>query len=216
MKTKIKIIAMSSIPAQPYYKNLLKTDEVSSFITTRYIDGTALTNTENGDWPVHYMKQVHGHHFEMVSNDSETPTCVGEADGIITFQKQILLRVKVADCLPVLAYFPNRAVAAIHSGRASTEGNIVGRMLRYMKNIHAPSPPPIFWLGPCICFDCYQIDRKTDLHYDLRGKVVGQIQEIYPEATILHLDSCTLEDPQWYSFREDKTQERMYAYIGMK
>lgn len=204
--------------AQPsiYYKDLLKTEEVYSFITTKHGGELELLRSESCDWPVYFMEQVHGNHFEIVEKRDGESGLVGQADAMITMQKQILLRVKVADCLPVLAYFPGQAVAAIHSGRASTEGNIVGKVLQYMKSTYPSIQQPILWLGPCICFGCYQIDRETDLHYDLRGKVVDQILEVYPAAVIHHLDSCTLENPQWYSYREDKTKERMYAYVGMK
>lgn len=207
---------MHSAQPSTYYKDLLKTEGVHSFITTKQTGELELMRSESCDWPIHFMEQVHGNHFEIVEKEAGISGSVGQADAMITMQKQILLRVKVADCLPVLAYFPDHAVAAIHSGRASTEGNIVGRVLQYLKAQKPSSQSPILWLGPCICFDCYQIDRETDLHYDLRGKVVDQILKVYPAATILHLDSCTLENPQWHSYREDKTKERMYAYIGLR
>lgn len=206
---------MSSVQPSTYYKDLLKTNEVISLITTKHISELELIHSASCSWPIYFMEQVHGNHFEIVEKSNGMAGAVGQADAIITRQKQILLRVKVADCLPVLAYFPNHAVAAIHSGRASTEGNIVGKVLQYLKDEQPLLQSPILWLGPCICFDCYQIDREADLHYDLRGKVVDQIREVYPKATIHHLDSCTLENPQWHSYRENKTEERMYAYVGM-
>ena len=202
--------------ASTYYKNLLQSGEARSFITTRHITEPALLKTESCNWPVYRMDQVHSNHFEVVTDQHNPAEIISGTDALITFQKQILLRVKVADCLPVLAYFPDKAIAAIHSGRASTKKNIVGRVLQYIKVNHAPILPPTLWLGPCICYNCYQIDRVTDLHYDLRGKVVSQIYEVYPEANILHLNSCTLEGPKWFSYRENGTAERMFGYVGRK
>lgn len=205
---------MSIIKKKSYYNNLLQSDKTLSFITTKNISESELIKKENCTWPIHYMEQVHGNDFKIITNNS--PKNIGEADGIITDQKNILLRVRVADCLPVLIYLPNQAVAAIHSGRASTEGNIVGRVLHYFKNNYASDKNPIIWLGPCICSNCYQINRELDLYYDMRGKVMEQIKKVYPQADILHLNSCTLEGTQWFSYRENKTTERMLAYIGMR
>ena len=198
----------------PYYRDLMQSNEVLSFITTKNIYETEILKAENCIMPVYYMEQVHGNDFKIINLG--TPKNTGEVDGIITTQKNILLRVRVADCLPVLVYLPGQVVAAIHSGRASTEGNIVGKILHYIKNNYSSDKKPNIWLGPCICFNCYQINRDLDLYYDMRGKVVKQIKEVYPQANILHLNSCTLEEPQWFSYRENKTEERMYAYIGMK
>ena len=198
-----------------HYDNLLRTNAVFSFITTKHGSEQELLKTEKCEWPIYFIDQVHGNNFKVIKNQNVSGS-MGEADAMITDRKKILLRVRVADCLPVLAYFPDQFIAAIHSGRASTEGNIVGKVLQFIKENNKTHEQPILWLGPCICFDCYQIDRETDLHYDMRGRVVTQIKNVYPEAKILHLNSCTLENPQWHSYRENKTQERMYAYIGMK
>ncbi|MEO1260442.1 MAG: polyphenol oxidase family protein [Bacteroidota bacterium] len=198
-----------------YYSNLLKTNEVASFITTKNISEKEILEAEQCEWPIHFMDQVHGHHFEKVGLNDPAGSA-GEADALVTERKKVLLRVRVADCLPVLIYLPGHAVAAIHSGRASTEGNIVGKVLQYFKNTYPIEKAPTVWLGPCICYDCYQIDRATDLHFDMRGRVADQIHEVYPEAVLLQHDSCTLEDPQWFSYRENKTKERMYAYVGMQ
>ena len=145
-----------------YYSNLLKTEEVTSFITTRHISEKTMLETEHCTWPIHFMEQVHGHHFEVVGSDDPAGSA-GEADALVTARKKVLLRVRVADCLPVLIYLPGQAVAAIHSGRASTEANIVGKVLQYFKNAYSNNRAPTVWLGPCICFDCYQIDRATDV-----------------------------------------------------
>lgn len=197
-----------------YYKNLLQTDEVVSFITTKYISEKEMMAAESCDWPIYSMNQVHGYHFEIIQ-EKHPAGSIGEADAIISARKNILLRVRVADCLPVLIYLPGRAVAAIHSGRASTEGNIVGRVLNNFQKNYLKENQPTIWLGPCICYDCYQIDREKDLYYDIRGKVTEQIKEVYPSANIYHLNSCTLEGPEWFSYRENKTKERLFAYIGM-
>ena len=201
--------------AAKYYSHLLSPDQVVSFITTKHISEDEMLEAEACSWPIFFMNQVHGHHFKIIN--ANTPAgSVGEADALISERNKILLRVRVADCLPVLVYLPGQAVAAIHSGRASTEGNIVGKVLWHFKNTYPSVETPVVWLGPCICFDCYQIDRETDLHFDMRGRVSGQIKEVYSNAVILNHDSCTLEEPHWFSYRENGTTERMYAYIGMR
>ena len=74
------------------------------------------------------------------------------------------------------------------------------------------------WFGPAICKDCYQIDRATNLHYDLFQENIKQLEELFPINNIkFHKsDRCTLyHNDQLHSYRKTGKGVKMnYSLIG--
>ncbi len=168
------------------------------------------------------MQQVHGNEFVELNDINENNRItksqalgkiieIPNVDAAITNQKNILLTVKTADCLPILIYFSDsdksvdkkivgekpagdrfEVIAAIHSGRVGTEKRILTKVLEYLKlkyKIHklleqSSTAKLTIWFGPAICKKCYQINQEKNTHYDLYQKNLAQIREVFPNDNI--------------------------------
>jgi purine-nucleoside/S-methyl-5'-thioadenosine phosphorylase / adenosine deaminase len=102
------------------------------------------------------MQQVHGTRVVPVAT-AEQP--VGEADGMLTTQPGIGLAVLTADCVPMLAFAPGRAVMAVHAGwRGSLAGTGPAALQLAERELGiAPSEWRVA-LGPSIGGCCYEVE----------------------------------------------------------
>ncbi len=154
-----------------------------------------------------------------VENFSEEIIFFDDVDGVFTDQKKVVLVVKVADCYPILIYHPQGIIGAIHAGRVGTEKQIVKKALEMAIEEFGLKTGWQIWLGPKICKDCYQINRETDEHYDLKAKNVAQIESVLDGEENFALDSelCTVHHGEWfYSYRlEGEGVEMNYGLIGL-
>lgn len=128
-------------------------------------------------------------------------------DSVFTNDPNLVLVVKTADCYPILLYHPKGVVGVVHAGRAGTEKKILAKALKSMIDREKWFKTGWqIWFGPKICADCYQINKKTDEHYDLKSKNAKQLLEVL-EGTDNHaLDSgfCTAHQNDWfYSYRKE-------------
>ena len=114
--------------------------------TTRLIRKLDLPQAPSWLW------QVHGN---TVVRD---PACCAEppeADAAVTSDKDLVLAIQTADCLPVvLARRDGSAIAAAHAGWRGLVAGVIG-------NVVAELGRPedcVAWLGPCISPQAYEID----------------------------------------------------------
>ncbi len=137
------------------------------------------------DMPLHRLvrsRQVH--RDDIVICDETTPVELFteipyEADGLITNVPKLPLMIFTADCLPLLMYDTEGAVAAVHCGWRSTVMDIPGKALRLMgerygtdtKNIRAA-------IGAGISLCCFETGE------DVAGGVrnaLGESRFVYPK-----------------------------------
>jgi copper oxidase (laccase) domain-containing protein len=117
-----------------------------------------------------------------------------------------------------------------HAGRKSTEKKLLFKLLKKLNQtyhlvdkINQLETPLQIWFGPAICKKCYQIDEKTDQHYDLIAQNQKQILDFF---TLHNLDPkkylsleienhCTLHEPEkYYSYRKSGNNVKMnYSFI---
>lgn len=179
------------------------------------------------------MQQVHGNIIEEVDKiPSESIIEIPGTDACFTSQKNLFLSVKTADCLPILIHGIGENdqgfVAAAHAGRKGTQKEILYKLLEKLKEKYKfvkTSNELYIWFGPAICFDCYQIDKETDLHYDLIEENKKQITKFcekygFDEKNHLKLEilkKCTLhENNNFYSYRACGPGVKMnYSFIGI-
>jgi len=85
------------------------------------------------------------------------------ADAVITSEKDVLLGVKVADCVPVLIHDMVRDVcAAVHAGWRGTADGIVSRTLEMMfKHYYCDPDDLVIAIGPAIRWCCYEIGEDV-------------------------------------------------------
>ena len=114
------------------------------------------------------MRQVHGDHIVEVKDRSLKEA--GEADGMITGERDIFLAVLTADCVPILFVAPkNKIVAAVHAGWRGTLAGIAQRTVQRFEEQYGIGPSELeVALGPTIGVCCYEV--KEDVAKPLMKK----------------------------------------------
>lgn len=171
------------------------------------------------------MQQTHGNSFMDISkNHISSQTEIPHVDALITSNQNHVLSVKVADCLPILIQTTSSSntpvIAIIHAGRKGTLQNITRDVCEYIKQEYQVKDTVHVWLGPAICTQCYQIDRKADLHFDLKTENTKQITQIFDQdQTKITTDTnCTKCNPkQFNSYRFTGTGVEMnYGFLHIE
>jgi YfiH family protein len=166
---------------------------------------------------IFYMKQVHGNTVQTISNESSN---LPEVDALVTNQKSIALAVQIADCLPLLLQ-SDVAVAAVHVGRKGLLNGVAVEAVAALKQFGATKITGV--VGPHICGNCYEVDQSmfdeiTEQHpatkspgrnLNLFAGLAAQISEI----PLVNLNICTLENPDYFSFRRGGESGRQVGVI---
>jgi len=84
-------------------------------------------------------------------------------DGLITNDKQVVLMIFFADCIPLFFYDPVRqAIGASHSGWRGTVMRMGARTVEAMQREFESAPEDIYAvIGPSICQDCYEVSEDV-------------------------------------------------------
>jgi YfiH family protein len=164
-----------------------------------------------------------------------------QADAVVALEPGIAAAVRVADCVPVLLFAPERGVGvAVHSGWKGTRLSIVARGVRALQHVTGADPRNILAaIGPSIGRCCYQVSpdladlfrslfgpeaaddpSKVDHpHLDLRRCVEGALSSagVRPER-IEQVAGCTSCDrSEFFSHRRDQGRTgRHMAFIASR
>lgn len=173
------------------------------------------------------MTQVHGADVALVCDDTLHPI----ADALVTLEAAVALVVRVADCVPVLLADPSgHIVGAVHAGRRGLVAGVIPRAVERLRALGAKDLEA--WVGPYICGACYEVPQV------MRDEVVASVPEAWARsrwgtpaldigagvtaqlslagARVVAVAGCTLEDPQWPSFRRDGAASgRMAGVVWM-
>lgn len=170
-----------------------------------------------------WLKQVHG--TRVLDLDRTAP---GDADAALTRTPQTVCVVKAADCMPVL--FTDEAgttVAAAHAGWRGLSGGVLEA------TVAATGVPPrelLAWLGPAIGPQVYEVGEDVRTAFSsYPGALVATrpghwLLDLYAVARekLKGLKSvsgggfCTYtERERFFSFRRDRSSERMAALIWL-
>ncbi|MEJ2184184.1 MAG: peptidoglycan editing factor PgeF [Nitrospirota bacterium] len=184
---------------------------------------------------VYFPEQEHGSRVLWVKEDLRPR----KADAVLTGRADILLGVKVADCVPILLFDrDNHAVGAVHAGWRGTAAGILKKTVAALRSEFDTRPETLLIaLGPAIRWCCYQVKDNVlkavmketgDGRYWSRknGKVCLDLQTAnklqalslgVPEQNISVIDECTLCSPEkYYSYRRDHDATgRQGGFIGM-
>lgn len=184
----------------PFLTQLFKQNNILSFTSTGREKSSVPDNLNNLSQVE--MQQVHGNNTCEVVNTNNH--CVLNCDAIYTRQKSLLLKVKTADCLPILIA-GDKFAAAAHAGRRGTELKIAKKLCDELKKKFSPENVFVYF-GPHICKKCYQINCETDEHYDLLSENLQQIFSVFPEAQLVNKTEqfCTAhENEKFFSYRKE-------------
>ena len=133
---------------------------------------------DGASWPMIPMRQVHSSVIHRVdeSHIGQGRADVGHpqhplvGDGLIANRAEMVLAVRVADCLPVLMADPvRRAVGAFHAGWRGTLARIVEKGVGELRRQFGSDPADIkAAIGPGIHRCCYEVGE------DLRDRFASQ------------------------------------------
>ena len=155
-------------------------------------------------------------------------------DGLITDNPEIILLIKVADCVPVYLYEPkSKLIGLVHSGWRGTAGGIVPNAIQLMREMGVNEKDICVFLGPAIGFCCYEVDREVADNFNknakrklengkwkvgLREHICLQLAKIgIPSSNIMASDICTFQSLDYHSYRRDGEKAgNMYAFMGLK
>lgn len=188
------------------------------------------------------MHQIHGDRIVEVKDKNLKEA--GEADGMVTEQKEVFLGVLTADCVPILFSVPSRRVTAIvHAGWRGTMAGLASKMVSRLREQYRVGPDAIeVALGPAIGPCCYEIgedvsapllarwkekaeqsmQKKDNKQFlDLRNLNILLLQQSgVPPGKIFTLGPCTAcSSEEFFSYRYDSAQGekdtgRQLSFIG--
>jgi polyphenol oxidase len=107
------------------------------------------------------LRQIHSDIVRTIHSESSENSLRGDA--LITREKEVVLAVQTADCIPILlADTKRRAVAAIHSGWRGTLARIAAKTLGRMQMEFGTRPEDVVVaLGPGIGRCCYEVGEEV-------------------------------------------------------
>jgi YfiH family protein len=162
------------------------------------------------------LVQVHGADVTVVG--PESPVARPEGDALVTREPDVVLMVRVADCVPLLLHAEEiGAVAAVHCGRPGLLAGVVPRTLERLSDWGASDVTA--WIGPHVCGSCYEVPaamqdevahavpaaRATTSwgtpSLDLGAGVRAQLEA--GGVTVADVSRCTREAADLYSYRRD-------------
>src|SRR6266436_3526986 len=184
------------------------------------------------------MKQVHGDHIIEVKDKNIKEA--GEADGMVTPEKDAFLAVLTADCVPILFVAPHKEIAAaVHAGWRGTLAGIAAKMVELLDSQYGISPDAVeAALGPAIGSCCYEVKddvsrplierwgkiaepcvehRNGRTYLDLRRLNRAILEHAgVPLTQIYDVGPCTSCAPdEFFSYRREKKETgRQISFIG--
>jgi YfiH family protein len=123
-------------------------------------------------------------------------------------------------------------VGAAHSGRAGTVAGVVPALVEAMTEHGADPGRMTALLGPMACGLCYEVSaelreeiaavlpearattRQGTPSLDLRAAITAQLTTA-GVTEITHDHRCTIESPDLYSYRRERTTGRFAGYIWL-
>jgi len=172
-----------------------------------------------GDPALHLaqMRQVHGAQVDRV-DDRRASAALPEADALVASERDVVLMVRAADCVPVLLADADAGViAAVHSGRPGLVAGVVSAAVQRMRGLGAADITA--WIGPHVCGRCYEVPAEMQEQVaavvprarartswgtpalDIGAGVRSQLEAM--DCRVVDVSACTRETPSLYSHRRD-------------
>ncbi|MGW4051857.1 peptidoglycan editing factor PgeF [Streptomyces sp. NPDC004779] len=180
-----------------------------------------------------WMNQVHGAGVAVVDGPWAGADAVPSVDAIVTTRRGLGLAVLTADCVPVLLADPVAGVvAAAHAGRPGMLAGVVPAAVEAMAKLGAEPGRITARTGPAVCGRCYEVPEA------MRAEVAAVEPDAYAETSwgtpavdvaagvraqlarlgvtdVEDAGVCTLESPDHYSYRRDRTTGRLAGYVWL-
>jgi len=182
-----------------------------------------------------WLAQVHGADVAVVDAGAiarADGSTVARADAAVTWQPDVVLAVRVADCLPVL--LADRDGTALGVAHAGWRGLAAGVLENTVAAMHCPPARIAAWLGPAIGPGAFEVGADVHdafvrgdpdaaaafaatsprkWHADLFALARRRLARMGVRS-IRGGELCTHSDPaRFFSFRRDGTSGRMGAFL---
>ncbi len=175
------------------------------------------------------LDQVHGDRVvaaEEIASSDATPSGPPRADGVVSSSGDVVLMVRVADCVPVLLADAGAGIiGAAHAGRRGVELGVVPATIDAMRARGAGRIEA--WIGPHVCGACYEVPAalRDDVDAVVPGVAAttswgtpsldlgrGVRAQLEAREVVVHdRSACTIESPDLYSYRRDGARSGRFA-----
>lgn len=191
-------------------------------------------------WNIVLANQTHSTNIEVVTQNQSRgwescESAISDCDGLVTNQKNILIGILTADCVPILLYDKSKeVVAALHAGWQGTRGGIAKKMIKKMVDIFGSNPDDIVaGIGPSIGACCYEVSSDVSDYFedgvkiqkangkymlDLKSENYNQLIKAGLKESNIELSSlCTShESDKFFSYRKEQgCSGRFLSIIGL-
>jgi len=177
-----------------------------------------------------WLMQVHGP--DVVAIGATMPAVPPPADAAVTRQPNVVLAVRMADCMPVL--LTDRRGSVVAAAHAGWRGLATGVLENTLQAMDCAAPDVVAWLGPAIGRTAFEVGadvREAFVRHDAQaasafvdaspGKWWADLETLARlrlqragVASIHGGGMCTLSDAaRFFSFRRDATSGRMAAFL---
>jgi len=186
--------------------------------------------------------QTHSSNIQIIETSqargwSSLEDAIENCDALITNQKNIMLTILTADCVPILLLDPvKNVVAAVHAGWRGTQQEIVFKTVETMKKTFNSNPKNILaGIAPSIGRCCYEVDWSVAQHFEkienaytqqndkyrLDLPLINQTQLLQAgllKRNIEMSNVCTAcEVEHYFSYRKERgCSGRFMSMIGLK
>lgn len=174
-----------------------------------------------------YLNQIHGNSII----EAKSGGFLGDGDGILITQKNIIGMIMVADCNPILLFDKQKKILILlHGGRVGLQNRIFINAIELLQKQFNSSLTDIFiYIGPSIRSCCYEVQedifkgedlekgrilKDGKLYLDLIAIIKTQL-ESYSIKNYTIAPQCTCCSNGFFSYRRDSTCGRfaLFAYL---
>lgn len=194
-----------------------------------------------------FANQTHSDHIHCVTKEDAgkgvltVDDAIMDCDALYTREKNLLIGVFTADCVPVLLYDAFEGIiCAIHAGWIGTVKQITAKALQVLINQEGCKPEHIHaYIGPAIAFSSFEVgmevvehikalpfDTESFIQYKKDGKALvdnkGLNVQMLRNAGVLthHItvdkNDTFVENDSFFSYRRDKSCGRHLSFIVRK
>ena len=112
-------------------------------------------------------KQVHGREVCAVdASSTQALVAATDADALVTGDRNTVLGIRTADCVPVLLASDHEIVGAAHAGWRGVAAGVVTATLDEMAARGAPPESLSAAIGPHICLECFEVGEDVAKQFD--------------------------------------------------
>lgn len=178
--------------------------------------------------PIQYMDQIHGKNVQYVK--SPTFKSLSKTDALITNIDNCALAAMTADCLPIaLSLEDGSKFGIIHAGWKGLLSNLIET---FIERIESDDSKIKAWIGPSISAKNYEVGREVyELFIEKDTSSQSSFTEINKDKWLFDLqmeairildlrnissensDICTYDSENMYSYRKNRTNERLVTII---